>query len=309
MLSQATMSLEYRDHAVTSAVYLINRLPSSSINQEVPYQRLFNRLPDYKFLKVFGCACYPPLRPYNQNKPQPRSQECLFLGYSLSHKGYKCMAEDGRMYISKDVIFDELTFPFPRLFGEPDSVSSTTAAVSSSHQTLTVLSIPPTGVTPPTLDNPTPAEQVDNDSSPAISTSVGTNSVSDTDSQPAPAPAPTVAAPTPAVLVRPDSNHPMCTQAKAGVVKPRLQPTLLLAHAEPRSTKSALSYPTWLAAMKNEYEALMKNGTWSFTALPSNRSRVGCKWVFRVKENPDGTVNKCKARLVAKGFHQQLGFD
>ena len=99
------MSLEYRDHAVTSAVYLINRLPSSSINQEVPYQRLFNRLPDYKFLKVFGCACYPLLRLYNQNKLQPRSQECLFLGYSLSHKGYKCMAEDGRMYISKDVIF------------------------------------------------------------------------------------------------------------------------------------------------------------------------------------------------------------
>ena len=63
------------------------------------------------------------------------------------------------MYISKDVIFDELTFPFPRLFGEPDSISSTTAVVSSSQQTLTVLSTLPTGVTPPTLDNPTPAEK------------------------------------------------------------------------------------------------------------------------------------------------------
>jgi len=213
------------------------------------------------------------------------------------------------MYISKDVIFDELTFPFPRLFGEPDSVSSTTAAVSSSQQPLTVLSTPPTGVTPPTLDNPTPAEKEVNDSSPAISTSVGAISVSDSDSQPAPAAAPTVAAPTPAVLVRPNNTHPMCTRAKVGVVKPRLQPTLLLAHAEPRSTKSALSNPTWLAAMKTEYEALMKNGTWSLTALPSNRSLVGCKWVFRVKENPDGTVSKYKARLVAKGFHQQPGFD
>lgn len=136
------------------------------------------------------------------------------------------------------MIFDELTFPFPKLFGEPDSVPSTTAAVSSSQQPLTVLSTTPPGVTPPILNNLTPAGQVDNDSSPAISTSVGADSVSDVDSKSASAPAPT-----PAVLVRPDNTHPMCTQAKAGVVKPRLQLTLLLAHAEPKSTKSALSNP------------------------------------------------------------------
>ena len=52
----------------------------------------------------------------------------------------------------------------------------------------------------------------------------------------------------------------MCTRAKASVVKPRLHPTILLAHSETKSTKTALSNPTWLAAMKAEYEALMKNG-------------------------------------------------
>lgn len=36
---------------------------------------------------------------------------------------------------------------------------------------------------------------------------------------------------------------------------------------------------------------------------------MGCKWVFKVKENPDGTVNNYKAHFLAKGFHQQLGFD
>ena len=43
--------------------------------------------------------------------------------------------------------------------------------------------------------------------------------------------------------------------------------------------------------------------------LPPNRKAIGCKWVFRVKENSDGTLNKFKARLVAKGFHQVQGFD
>jgi len=60
--------------------------------------------------------------------------------------------------------------------------------------------------------------------------------------------------------------------------------------------------------MKTDYDALMKNGTWTLTDLPSSRAPIGCKWVFRVKENLDGTINKYKARLVAKGFHQKLGY-
>lgn len=40
--------------------------------------------------------------------------------------------------------------------------------------------------------------------------------------------------------------------------------------------------------------------------LPQGRNPIGCKWVFKVKHNPDGTVNKHKARLVEKRFHQQV---
>ena len=76
MMSQASMTLDYWDYAVISSVYLVNRLPSSAIQNEVPYQRLLHKLPDYKFLKVFGYACFPLHRPYNQHKLQPRSQEC-----------------------------------------------------------------------------------------------------------------------------------------------------------------------------------------------------------------------------------------
>ena len=103
--------------------------------------------------------------------------------------------------------------------------------------------------------------------------------------------------------------HPMCTRAKSGIVKPRLNPTLLLAHAEPKNVKTALSNPTWKQAMQVEYDALLCNGTWSLVELPPSRSAIGCKWVFRVKGNPDGSINKYKAWLVAKGFHQQMEKD
>ncbi|RDY01559.1 hypothetical protein CR513_15100, partial [Mucuna pruriens] len=47
----------------------------------------------------------------------------------------------------------------------------------------------------------------------------------------------------------------------------------------------------------------------SLVELPSHRKGIGCKWVFRIKQNPDSFVHKYKAILVAKGFHQQPSFD
>jgi len=61
--------------------------------------------------------------------------------------------------------------------------------------------------------------------------------------------------------------------------------------------------------MQEEFDALQKNNTWSLVPLPPNRKAIGCNWVFRVKENSDGNLNKFKARLVAKGFHQVQGSD
>ncbi|WKA06999.1 hypothetical protein VitviT2T_024870 [Vitis vinifera] len=61
--------------------------------------------------------------------------------------------------------------------------------------------------------------------------------------------------------------------------------------------------------MIDEYFVLLRNNTWSLVDLPAGRKVIRCKWIFRVKENPDGSINKYKARLVAKGFHQTTGFD
>jgi histone deacetylase 1/2 len=76
-----------------------------------------------------------------------------------------------------------------------------------------------------------------------------------------------------------------------------------------KTVKGAMADPKWLSAMQAEYKALMDNQTWSLVPLPPHRRAIGCKWIFRVEENPDGSVNKYKARLVAQGFSQTVGFD
>jgi histone deacetylase 1/2 len=113
LLAHASAPYRFWSDAFTTACFLINRLPSKVIDMQTPLERLLGETPDYTFLKVFGCACWPHLRPYNNCKLQFRSKQCVFLGYSSLHKGYKCLhIPTNRVYISRDVVFDETIFPF-----------------------------------------------------------------------------------------------------------------------------------------------------------------------------------------------------
>ena len=64
-----------------------------------------------------------------------------------------------------------------------------------------------------------------------------------------------------------------------------------------------------MAATDKEIEALEANNTWSLAPLPPGKTAIGCKWVYRIKYLPDGSIERYKARLVTKGFTQKLGLD
>ena len=79
---------------------------------------------------------------------------------------------------------------------------------------------------------------------------------------------------------------------------------------EPRTAKEALTSPQktkWIKAMEKEMASLQTNEVWDLVELPKDRKAVGSKWIFRVKTNADGTVERHKARLVAQGFSQKFG--
>lgn len=78
---------------------------------------------------------------------------------------------------------------------------------------------------------------------------------------------------------------------------------------EPKTFKQAIISVQWTKAMDVELEAIELNKTWSVVSLPPGKNIVGCKWVYTIKYNADGTIERYKARLVAKGFTQQEGVD
>ena len=78
---------------------------------------------------------------------------------------------------------------------------------------------------------------------------------------------------------------------------------------EPTYHTSASKSPHWCRAMNLEFDALLKNHTWTLVPSSSAQNLIGSKWVFRIKRHADGSFERFKARLVAKGFHQQPGID
>ena len=105
----------------------------------------------------------------------------------------------------------------------------------------------------------------------------------------------------------------MQTRSKNGITKPNTKlcykTVLDYTYTEPPVYKIASKYPKWCEAMDVEYQALKKQHTWTLVPAPPHANLVGCKWVFKLKLNSDGTVARYKARLVAKGFHQRVGID
>lgn len=56
-------------------------------------------------------------------------------------------------------------------------------------------------------------------------------------------------------------------------------------------------------------DSILSNVTWEICECPASRKPIGCKWIFKKKLKPDGTIDKYKARLVAKGFTKKESED
>lgn len=324
MLQQANLPITFWLEAITTALYLINRLPNSSIHFQIPFHVLYKTSPDYSLLKPFGCCCFPWLRPYASNKLVPRSTPCIFLGYYAHTKGYRCLdPTTNRVYTSRHVKFLETDFPYPKL------VSSSSISSSSCTPTVSSPTVPSFRMVSPLISDSLAVSQ--SSLSPLIPTPV-------VQSSPSPVSIPTplgnpisatpVADPTPLSPASPiDSSstppavkssapivpvHSMHTRSKSGIFVPKI-PFTLSVHSppltEPLSFKEAIVFPEWQKAMSEEYSALIQQGTWSLVPLPANTPTIGCKWIFRIKRNADGTISRYKARLVAQGFQQTEGLD
>ena len=316
------------EDAFLTAVFIINRLPTPVLQQKSPFEMVNRCKPDFEFLRVFGCACWPYLRPYNKHKMNFRSKSCIFLGYSIGHRGYKCLdASTGKIYVSRHVVFDENHFPFD----SPSLVTVSPVTVSQNSESVT---FPSRLIIPNTLP-PSTANLLPIDHAPLSrgQSAIPHNAHSPVHIEPEPSSQPNC--PISAEIeipilnshthsqIQPTNNHPMTTRSKNNIHKPKIPPnshtryplpkalmaTVKQIEMEPTCFTEANKHAEWRAAMNTEMDALLHNETWTLIPSPPAANILGCKWVYRIKRKADGSVERFKARLVAKGFNQQEGVD
>ena len=288
ILAHASLPIKYWGEAFTTVVTIINVLPSPVLKFDNPYHFLFNKQPHYSFFKIFGCACYPLMRPFSKNKLNFRSDICLFLGCSPQYKGYVCVSNEGKTYITQHVVFNESLFQYSQFFTLPDT-NPTPLHSSSSLPSLTVLDF-----ASPTSPSSSPSLDIISSHSSTSPSHISSPSPIDTPPEHPPIT---------------QNIHPMITKGKSGISKPLVFSSTVDIEVVPSTVKEALKLPNWVAAMKEEYDALLANHTWTLTHPPQGIQTIGCKWVFKSKYNVDGSFQRHKARLVAKGFHQHAGID
>ncbi|KAG8473348.1 hypothetical protein CXB51_035461 [Gossypium anomalum] len=208
LLMQASMLLYFWSSVFSHAAHVINRLPTHVLQASNPYEILYKVKPNYSLLRVFGCAYYPYLRPYHQQKLQSRSKRCIFLGFEPNYKGYKCLDDIGRVFVSRHVVFNEAQFPFVQA---PIPLDETFASSSSNHPNNNSL----------VGNSPSPPQSIDSSAGNCVPSS----------STPVDPP------------VRSTMNaHPMQTRFKSSIYKPKLFSSILTEKEPSSITEAFQSY-------------------------------------------------------------------
>ena len=107
LLKQRSMPAKFWGEAVMTAVHLLNRAPTRSLQGKTPYEAWHGRAPAVSYLRTFGCVAYTRELGHLR-KLDDRGKAGVFIGYAEGAKAYRVLdPATGRVKVSRDVVFDE----------------------------------------------------------------------------------------------------------------------------------------------------------------------------------------------------------
>lgn len=291
-----------------------------------PYEKLTKKKPDYGFLKTFGCRCYVSTLPKDRNKFTARATSSVFIGYPSGYKGYKVLDLETRsVSISRNVIFHETDFPFLHTTHDsfPDNIFSKTilpVSIPVALDPVTSLHIP--SVPSSHASQSAHASSRNSNVSSSAVIPEPDRVVADMARPKRTGKAPSYLADYHCSLLH-SSHHfasqisltsmsyPISSVLSYSKLKSSFRNATLSFSLEtaPTSFKQAIKSDIWKEAMNVEFNGMEINDTYKVVTLPPGKNVVGCKWLYTIKYNADGSVERPKARLVAKGNTQQEGVD
>jgi len=313
LLLDSCLGEEFWAEAVNTAVYLHARSPSRTVGGLTPYEKLFGVKPELGHLRRFGCTAYKLIpEAQRDGKFRERAKKCVFLGYvhdtvslwrlwdpeskrviQASDVRFAESETMGELEVDKEQDLEVLRSCIPDGKLEEDDgstpmkdvirvIAPNTLGNMVNDCTTTQEAIEPSGTTPTNSGSFT-----------EVPKTAGTTAVSDLRSRNIQAP-----------LLRRSARHGGSAHAHKAVLEPGASDK---AESDPLSYREALEHScnaAWKEAMGAEFRSLVENNTWTYCSIvPVGAHPIGCKWVYVLKSNPDGS-RRFKARLVIKGYQQ-----
>lgn len=316
MLHWAKCPRSFWAEALEVACYLRNLAPTAG-RPATPYEMLFGVRPDLSRLHTFGCMAYVHVDKDLRSKLDFKCLQGVFLRVDLESKQSRVFV-DGKVVVSRDVVCDDTKPAWPELHGEvefsggggvpvPSGYSDESGGGCGGDDSGDVsggrvgLEADPRGFdghldTFSTHETDVP-ECVNPELQSPLRESTGHYSDVDSDDE---------------QEGSPERRFPLRERKQVVPFSPSALSGIAADIPEPGSYKQAIGGPhgeLWRDAAIEQIEALQSTGTWELTVPPDGAKVIPCKWVFKVKSNSDGSVDRFKARLVAGGHRQVEGID
>lgn len=332
MIQDAGLPKSMWGEAVLTAAYVTNRSPTAALKEKkTPFEAWYRKKPNIDKMRVFGSVAHTWIPKEKRTKLDPRSEKNILVGYTTN--GYRIWnAKKKKILISRDVVFDE-----KRSGSEQEKpVTQVLYRSYAESEVSEDRSVKELDMTEPTdaIANQ-PEEKLTDEEGSEVTDDDGEGNHDDDEIDSA-------------LPSQPErDNCPAEVITRRSERERRLPGKLLDFITGSRATtaaecfsgvsdgfgKSTMAFalnaemfvdnlPTtidglrkrddwndWKQAIGSELESLRKNETWELVPRPQGKNIVDCRWVFRIKRDEAGNVDRYKARLVAKGYSQRKGFD
>ena len=279
--------------AISTACYLVNRSPHTSLDFQIPEEVWSGHPVDYTTLRVFGCPVYAHV---TNGKLAPRAVKCMFLGYATESKGYRMWCPDLKKVIqSRDVTFNESAMLSPTADSDLPGVGARDSTSIDKEVEIEV-----ERVSAPGGADDQSVQQID--TAEPTAARVDRPQVEEVDRS----------------IARDRPRREIRRPARFTDEESLLAYALSVAEEVPegedpstyREVVSCSNSQHWECAMQEEMDSLHKNGTWDLCQLPKGRRALTAKWIYKRKEGIPGVeAARWKARLVVRGCNQKEGVD
>ncbi|GJT54819.1 retrovirus-related pol polyprotein from transposon TNT 1-94 [Tanacetum coccineum] len=269
MLNEQSLPQKFWCNAVDTSTYILNRILIRAIIGKTPYVILKGRKPTLDYFRVFGSKCFILNTKDYITKFDPKSYECVFLGYSQNSKAYIILNKHTRkIEESLNVTFSATPTP-----------SKTSPLVDEDLDEEEAIR----EIEKKNLENDVEDETLEIDE--IVNIKESRNHPLEN-------------------VIGNLNQRTLRSQAQN-----QSNFYCFISTIEPKNVNEALGDESWIVAMQEELNQFIANDVWELVPQPKNMTIIGTKWVFRNKLDENGIVSRNKARLVAQGYNQQEGID